>query len=66
MKKSLIKIKAFFIFYNRGDIMANTCGCNNTANTCNTSNKKNTCGGGFAFILVLFILIILVGAAWVN
>lgn len=46
--------------------MANTCGCNNTANTCNTSNKKNTCGGGFAFILVLFILIILVGAAWVN
>ncbi len=45
--------------------MANNCGCANQANTtCN--NKNNTCGGGFAFVLVLFILVILVGAAWVN
>ncbi|HIT43982.1 TPA: YjcZ family sporulation protein [Candidatus Avacholeplasma faecigallinarum] len=44
--------------------MANTCGINTNTNT--DCCKKNTCGGGFAFILVLFILIILVGAAWVN
>lgn len=33
---------------------------------CNTTNTdKSTQSGGFAFILVLFILIVLVGAAWV-
>ena len=31
----------------------------------NNTSKTNGCGG-FAFILVLFILVILVGAAWVN
>ena len=35
---------------------------------CNTNNtNRGTCcnaGGGYAFILVLFILIVLVGAAW--
>ena len=34
-------------------------------NTCDNTSKTNGCGG-FAFILVLFILVILVGAAWVN
>ena len=42
----------------------NSCGGCNT----NTTNNKTGCqtGGGYAFILVLFILIVLVGAAWLN
>lgn len=43
--------------------MTANCGCKNTSNNCNTCNNQTT--GGFAFILVLFILIVLVGAAWV-
>jgi uncharacterized protein (TIGR01732 family) len=43
--------------------MANAC-CNNTSVNNGTTNKTGTYGGGFAFVLVLFILVILVGAAW--
>ena len=40
-------------------------GCTQTTNqTCN--NGCNNTSGGFAFVLVLFILIVLVGAAWLN
>lgn len=39
-------------------------GCNQTNTTC--SNACNNTSGGFAFVLVLFILIVLVGAAWLN
>lgn len=34
---------------------------------CNTTRTTNNCtntGGNYSFILVLFILIVLVGAAW--
>lgn len=43
--------------------MSQNC-CNQTGSINNTTNTRS--GGGFAFILVLFILVILVGAAWVN
>ena len=39
-------------------------GCNQTNTTC--GNTCNNTSGGFAFVLVLFILIVLVGAAWLN
>ncbi len=42
--------------------MTANCGCKNTSNNQCNSNQTT---GGFAFILVLFILIVLVGAAWV-
>lgn len=42
--------------------MSNNCGCNTT--TQNNGCQNQTTGGSFAFILVLFILVILVGAAW--
>ena len=44
--------------------MANTC-CNNTTTTNNgCNNRLSNTGGGFAFVLGLFILGILVGTAW--
>ena len=42
--------------------MDGSCGCNNTR----TTNNCNNIGGNYSFILVLFILIVLVGAAWLN
>ena len=42
--------------------MDGSCGCGNTRTT---NNCANTCGS-YSFILVLFILIVLVGAAWLN
>ena len=41
----------------------------NCSNGCKTTTTNNNCcnnSGGYAFILVLFILIVLVGAAWLN
>lgn len=35
-----------------GLIMAQNCGCN------------NGCNGGYALILVLFILLVIIGASW--
>ena len=39
----------------------------NSKPACATTNKEccNTGGTGYAFVLVLFILIVLVGAAWI-
>ena len=52
------------IFYNGVIIMDGCGGCN--TNTTNRNNCCNNTSGGYAFILVLFILIVLVGAAWLN
>ncbi len=39
--------------------------CNQTCNTnCQSSNTKSNCTNSYAFVLVLFILIALVGSAW--
>lgn len=43
--------------------MALNCNC---LNKNNSSCSQNGTTGGYAFILVLFILIVLVGAAWIN
>lgn len=47
--------------------MGLNCNCMNKC-TQNTTQTNNCCGNdgyGYAFILVLFILIVLVGAAWI-
>ena len=43
-----------------------SCGGCNTTGTTTCGNTCNNTSGGFAFVLVLFILIVLVGAAWLN
>lgn len=37
----------------------------NTCNPCN-NNQKGNCTNSYAFVLVLFILIALVGSAWAR
>ncbi len=39
--------------------------CNQTLSGCQSNNKGN-CTNSYAFVLVLFILIALVGSAWAR
>ena len=45
--------------------MNTNCGCTNKNTSENRCCNNNSGGTGYAFVLVLFILIVLVGAAWI-